>query len=351
MAKTKNSLSEIHWLTCMLEHGCVSASLAALWKSPSLPHNTYITVRYSITWQTPREAQDIYTSVICSCTWSHLEWPPALWHFPDLRRVEERLGEICFVLWDTQSLPVSSFFFQIEQAPTLVTAGMSPDPWRTAIPELWLLCLVSVQRYKHETQVLDHAERKCRSVTHHGHKTLWHCGSCTWPPAPQSSTKWWWKEAKVQSVLLTCTGHDTCMVQEVTPAVLKNPSTFTPGNGHEEGCIWLSLQDSPSHFCTSSGASCCGWMPIFGWVHVFSEHSFIALLVMAGNHRCLFLLTLGHLARCPFLLPFFSLAMQMPANRQDMIPLLSPLSSPLHSCFPQQPLFSQIQLPVYVQLL
>lgn len=180
MAKTKSRLSEIHRLTCTL-----STVVCLLLWLPSGRAQVFLTIPVPlsgttfapITWQHPGEALDSYTSVSYSCTWSHLEWPPALRRIPDFRRAEERLGKICFVPWGTQSLPVPSFFFQEEQAPRLVTAGMSPDPWRTAIPELWLLCLVSVQRYKHETQALDHAERKCRSVTHHGHKTLWHCSS------------------------------------------------------------------------------------------------------------------------------------------------------------------------------
>lgn len=96
--------------------------------------------------------------------------------------------------------------------------------------------------------------------------------------------------------------------------------------------------DSPcrthhAHFCVSSGGSCCGW------VHIFSGCSFIALPVMAGNHRCLFALTLGHLARCLFPFPFFSLTMQMPTNRQDMVLspfpfLLSPFPFPSPSFSP-----------------
>lgn len=107
---------------------------------------------------------------------------------------------------------------------------------------------------------------------------------------PKGSPKGGRREARCSQ----CCGF----AQEVTPAVLKTPSTLTPGNGHEEGCIRLSLQDSPhTPLCVSSGASCCGWMNIFGRMHVFSGHSFIAVPVMAGNCRCLFSLTLGHLAK------------------------------------------------------
>lgn len=131
-------------------------------------------------------------------------------------------------------------------------------------------------------------------MTHQGHKTLWHCSSLwqqhTASCTPKAATRVGGEKQRRSQ----CCGF----AQEVTPAVLKTPSTLTPGNGHEEGYIWLSLQDSPhTPLCVSSGASCCGWMNIFGWVHVFSGHSFVAVPVMAGNCRCLFLLTLGHLAK------------------------------------------------------
>lgn len=68
-----------------------------------------------------------------------------------------------------------------------------------------------------------------------------------------------------------------------------------------------------------------GWTPLAGCET--SQDALIALPVMAGDCRCLFLLTLGHLARCLFPLPFLSL---LPANKQDkVLPLSLPFPPPL----------------------
>lgn len=146
--------------------------------SPARPHISYITIRYHMcphSLAAPVEkkstSQDIHTTAAYSCTW-HLERLLALCHFSDWRRAQERLGEICFILWDTWALPVSSIFFQEEPAFIFIIAGMSLDPWRTAIPKPWLLSLVSVKSCKHENQVLDCTKQQCRLVNHHSHKTM-----------------------------------------------------------------------------------------------------------------------------------------------------------------------------------
>lgn len=280
--KKKTSLSEIRWLICMLR----TVACLLLWL-PSGRAQVFpmLTLSPSGTSLAPPNlaaplekptSHDVHTTAARSRARSRLERAPALRHFSDWRRAEERLGEICFILWDTQALPVSSFFFQKEPALTLVTAGMSPDPRRTAIPRPGLQRLGSVKSCKHKTHVLGCAKRQCRSVTHHGHKPV----APQLPVAtargflhPEGSTERRGKEAKVRWVPVTYTGGDTSTAQEVTPAVHKAPSPhplreWTWGRLYLTPLAWLNV----SHLGGSSGAGFRGWMHLLGWVHVFTGH-------------------------------------------------------------------------------
>lgn len=113
--------------------------------------------------------------------------------------------------------------------------------------------------------------------------------------------------------------------------------------------------DSPcrthqAHLCVSSGASCHGWMNTFGWVHIFSGHSFIALPVMAGNCRCLLLLTLGHLAKMSLSLALLSghADASQYAGYDLFFPLSPQVFCPLTAVSLSSPSFP-VQLPAYFQ--
>lgn len=245
---------------------------------------------------------------------------------------------------DTQVFPVSPLFFQEGPALMLVTAGMSLDLWRTAIPELWLLCLVSVKSHEQETQFFDCAQWQRRSMTHDRHKTTAPRASNMWLPAPQSD------RGKRQSCSQAVDLHMRWHLHN-TGGDISCPwgSHRTPPQGTDTGEIVFDsscmTQHAPparelwSRFLVA-GCSCLAGC-------TSSQDHIVSLCFQSWQVTMdvLLLPTLHHLARCLVPLPSSSLAKQMWANKQIFFPFLqmlytqmavslSSLSSPKSECIP-----------------